>query len=119
LRATSAHGLCDWTPSYLARRGICKGRSVALFCSQCGQPVIPRNPIPLPPLKARIFDLVRRHPGIDSETLRTLVWASDASGGPEDPKVLHVHIHQTNQRLAAHGLRIRGSKSLGYRVIKI
>jgi DNA-binding response OmpR family regulator len=89
------------------------------ICPRCGQPTLPANLIPLPPLKARILDLVQRHPGIDAETLRTLVWASDPSGGPEDRKVLHVHIHQLNQLLATHGLRVRGSRSFGYRVQRI
>jgi len=92
---------------------------VASFCSECGQPLIPHNLIPLPPLKARIFDLVRRHPGINAETLRALVWASDPNGGPEDHKCLHVHICQTNKRLVPHGLRIYGSRSFGYRLLPI
>jgi len=85
-------------------------------CPTCGQAVLTHLSIPLPPIKARIFDLVRRHPGINAETLRTLVWASDPSGVPEDPKVLHVHIHQLNRLLAAHGLRVHGSRSFGYRI---
>jgi DNA-binding response OmpR family regulator len=89
------------------------------LCPHCGQPFIQRDQIPLPPLKARILDLVRRHPGIEAEALRALVWASDPAGGPEDRKVLHVHIHQTNRVLAAHGLRIRGSHSFGYRLERL
>jgi DNA-binding response OmpR family regulator len=88
-------------------------------CPTCGQAVLSRTSIPLPPIKARIFDLVRRHSGINAETLRTLVWASDPNGGPEDPKVLHVHIHQLNQLLVPHGLRVHGSRSFGYRVERI
>jgi DNA-binding response OmpR family regulator len=89
------------------------------ICSHCGQVVLPHNSIPLPPLKARILDLVRRHPGINAETLRTLVWASDPNGGPETHKTIHVHIHQLNRTLAQHGLRIRGSKSFGYHIERI
>jgi len=48
-----------------------------------------------------------------------LTWASDPNGGPEDRKCLHVHVHQLNEKLAPHGLRIRGSKSFGYRVDRI
>jgi len=92
---------------------------VSDICPHCGQVLLPRNSIPLPPIKARILDLVRRHPGIDAETLRTLTWASDPNGGPEDRKCLHVHVHQLNEKLAPHGLRIRGSKSFGYRVDRI
>jgi len=76
------------------------------YCPECGQPIIPPN-IPLPPVKSRIFDLVRRHPGIAAETLRCLVWASDPSGGPENHKTIHVHIHQLNRLLAPHGIWIR------------
>ena len=92
--------------------------SAIVHCPTCGQPVISPN-IPLPPIKFRIFDLVRRHPGINAETLRSLLWASDPSGGPEDRKVLHVHINQLNHRLAFHGICVRGSRSFGYRVQKI
>lgn len=85
-------------------------------CPHCGQPIVPRDPIPLPPLKARLLDLVQRCPGIEAAELRSLLWADDANGGPEDRKNLHVHIHQLNRRLAPLGLRVRGSKSYGYRL---
>jgi hypothetical protein len=89
------------------------------LCPQCGQPVVSRSHISLPPVKARIFDLVRRHPGINAEALRSLVWASDPNGGPEDRKVLHVHVNQLNHLLAPHGICVRGSRSFGYRVQQI
>ena len=63
----------------------------------------------LPPIKQRIYDAVRRHPGITAEQLRCLVWADDPNGGPEDRKVLHVHISQLNDRLAARGIEVRAS----------
>jgi hypothetical protein len=85
------------------------------ICSTCGQPIVPAE-LPLPPLKRRLFDAVRRRPGIDAESLRVQVWANDPTGGPENPKVLHVHVHQLNQLLAARGLEVRGSHSAGYRV---
>ena len=68
-------------------------------CPCCGQRLIPQEQISLPPIKKRIFNAVRRYPGIDAEALRGLVWAADPDGGPEDRKVLHVHIHQMNQLL--------------------
>jgi hypothetical protein len=73
----------------------------------------------LPPIKHRILDAVLLRPGIDAEALRTWVWAADPDGGPEDPKVLHVHINQLNGRLraAGAGIRIRGSRTEGYRVV--
>jgi hypothetical protein len=86
------------------------------ICDACGQPVIATDELILPPIKQRIFNAVRRRPGINSETLRTLIWANDPAGGPENPKVLHVHVHQLNRLLAPRGLEVRGSHSAGYRV---
>jgi DNA-binding response OmpR family regulator len=83
-------------------------------CPCCGQATAPE--IVLPPIKQRIFDAVRRRPGLDAEALRTMVWAEDPAGGPEDRKVLHVHIHQLNRRLAPHRIAVRGSRSHGYRI---
>ena len=84
-------------------------------CPTCGQPVV-SNDLILPPIKARIFELVRQRPGIDAETLRTLVWEDDPAGGPEDRKGLHVHVHQLNDLLRVHRIQVRGSRSGGYRV---
>jgi hypothetical protein len=81
-----------------------------VVCSRCGQPIVPAGLS----LK-RILDIVRRHPGIDAETLRSIVW-DGPDGGPEDPKVLHVHVHQLNQRLAPYGVCVRGSRTYGYRL---
>jgi hypothetical protein len=86
------------------------------LCEACGQPIITADELTLPPIKQRIFDAVRRRPGIDSESLRALVWADDPAGGPENPKVLHVHIHQLNQLLEKRGIAVRGSHSGGYHV---
>jgi hypothetical protein len=71
----------------------------------------------LSPVKQRIFEAVRARPGISSRELRDVVWADHLNGGPEDPKNLHVHISQMNHQLVAHGLRIRGSRRDGYRLI--
>jgi DNA-binding response OmpR family regulator len=70
---------------------------------------------PLPPIKQRIFEAVRRRPGISAEELRGVVWADDPNGGPEDRKVLHVHVSQLNHRLAAYGIMVR-SQGGGYRI---
>jgi hypothetical protein len=85
------------------------------ICPCCGQPMVPTDLV-LPPVKARILELVRRRPGIDAATLRALVWANDPTGGPEDRKVLHVHVHQLNDLLCVHGIQVRGSRTSGYRV---
>jgi hypothetical protein len=87
------------------------------ICPCCGQPVLPEG-LSLPPIKRRILDAVQRHPGITAEHLREIVWQADPNGGPEDRKVLHVHIHQLNQRLAPYGVMVRAPKGAGagYRV---
>jgi DNA-binding response OmpR family regulator len=84
------------------------------ICPACNQPIVPEG-LQLPPTKARILAIVRRHPNISAEELRTAVWADDPSGGPEDRKVLHVHVAQLNKLLEPHGLMVR-SQGGGYRV---
>jgi hypothetical protein len=84
-------------------------------CSTCGQPKLTGDLL-LPPVKKRLLEIVRRRPGITAEELRSLVWAEDPNGGPEDRKCLHVHVHQLNRLLAPLGLVIRGSVSGGYRM---
>ena len=87
------------------------------ICPCCGQPILPEG-LSLPPIKRRILDAVQRRPCISAEELRGVVWASDPSGGPEDRKVLHVHVFQLNQRLAPYGVMVRAPKGAGagYRV---
>jgi hypothetical protein len=84
------------------------------ICPHCNQPIPPIG-LHLPPVKARIYAAVQRHPDISAEELRGLVWADDPSGGPEDRKVLHVHVSQLNQLLAPHGIMVR-SQGGSYRV---
>jgi hypothetical protein len=55
------------------RRARFKNQST---CPCCGQPVVPET-LPLPPVKRRILEAVRRHPGISAEGLRAGVWADD------------------------------------------
>jgi hypothetical protein len=86
------------------------------ICPCCGQRLIPQD-LALPPIKRRILDAVQRRPGISAEELRTSVWAADPNGGPENPKVIHVHIWQLNKALQLHRLRFRGSTSHGYRLV--
>jgi len=83
-------------------------------CPACGQPIVPDG-LQLPRTKARILEIVRRRPDISAEDLRTAVWADDPNGGPEDRKVLHVHVAQLNKLLEPHGLMVR-SQGGGYRV---
>jgi hypothetical protein len=86
------------------------------ICDACGQPVLMRSELPpLPPIKEKIFTAVRRRPGISAEELRCVVWADDPNGGPEDRKVLHVHVSQLNHFLAPLGICVR-SQGGGYRI---
>jgi hypothetical protein len=91
--------------------------SQAAICLQCGQPLPPAG-LRLPPIKQRIFEAVQRHPDISAERLRDLVWADDPSGGPEDRKVLHVHVNQLNHLLAPHGIMVRAQGG-GYQIRRL
>lgn len=83
-------------------------------CSpQCGQPIAPTG-LRLPPIKSRIYEAVRRRPGIGAEELRGLVW-NGPDGGPEDCKVLHVHVAQLNELLRPLVMMVR-SQGGGYRI---
>jgi len=81
-------------------------------CPACGQPVIPTE-LHLPPIKRRIFDAVRRRPGISAEALRQTVWADDPNGGPECHHAIYVHIHQLNRLLTPLGIVVRAPKGAG------
>ena len=85
-------------------------------CDACGQPVLIQAELPpLPPIKEKILATVRKRPGITAQELRDSVWADDPSGGPEDRKVLHVHINQLNHLLAALRIEVR-SQGGGYHI---
>jgi hypothetical protein len=94
-----------------------ESRIPAKFCPACGQVVIPDG-LRLPPTKRRIFEAVQRRPGISADELRAAVWADDPNGGPEDRKVIHVHVHQLNRLLAPLGIRVRApfGAGAGYRI---
>jgi hypothetical protein len=66
----------------------------------------------LPPIKKRIYEAVRRRPGITVQELRDWVWADDVT----DTKCLHVHVAQLNTLLAPHGIKIR-SQGGGYQIL--
>ena len=72
----------------------------------------------LPRTKRLILGLVQKFPGIDGNRLRELVWAHDPAGGPEDRKVVYVHVNQLNKLLAPFGVMVRGSVSGGYRLLQ-
>ena len=84
------------------------------ICPTCGAPIVPEG-LQLPKTKARILEAVQRHPDITAEELRCLVWADDPNGGPEDRKVLHVHVSQLNRLLEPYGICVRSAGG-GYRI---
>src|SRR5215472_2797458 len=90
------------------------------ICESCGQPVIQPTELPsLPPIKQRIFDAVRRRPGITAQELRDWVWADDIDGGPlTDTKCLHVHVAQLNTLLRPLGIMVR-SQGGGYQILAV
>src|SRR5262249_24953832 len=89
------------------------------ICKACGQPVIqPSELPPLSPIKRRIFDAVRRRPGITAQELRDWVWADDIDGGPlTNTKCLHVHVAQLNTLLRPFGIAVR-SQGGGYQILQ-
>jgi DNA-binding response OmpR family regulator len=92
-----------------------KGFPHIVCCPGCGRP-LSSDDLDLTRTQHRIYDIIVRRPGIDTEQLRGLVWAEDPNGGPENSKTIHVHISKLNKRLARYGVRVRGSISDGYRV---
>ena len=85
-------------------------------CSACGQP-LPDSPVYLPPVKARIFNAIRRA-GPDGIIGEMIVSEYDL---PISLKTLAAHINQINDVIEPHGLHIpdarRGDRR--YRVIKL
>lgn len=73
--------------------------------------------------RQRLFDYVARHPeGVTRDQIMTAVYKGDATGGPEDPKIVGVVVRQINQRLRkmGHSHRIRGAGGPGstYRLLE-
>lgn len=86
-------------------------------CPCCGQTLpLGAAPVKLTRKQYAIYDLVRRRGrhGVPVDELFERVW-DDPGGGPDSgTKVLHVHVHYLNARLAPHGQRVCAS-SLGSR----
>jgi len=73
---------------------------------------------PLPPIKQRILETVKRRPGITAQQLRDWVWVDDPNGGPlTGTKNLHVHVAQLNALLRPLGICVR-SQGGGYQIIR-
>ena len=74
----------------------------------------------LTPMERRVFDLVKRCPGLTTEQLHARIYCTDPNGGA-NLKTLHVIIHKLNKKLLQNDLRIfagAGSRN-GYHMEKI
>ena len=111
--------------SCLLTGGLNRPRST---CPCCGQEWAGRDAFEdmlddLPPKARKAVRLIAMRPGISGSTLASLVYADDASGGPEDArKVINVHLHKARSKMKRYGFdvagRIRGGLT-GYRLIRL
>jgi len=87
---------------------------MAEVCERCGLPV--RGGAVLSPLKARIFDAVRRSgvSGISSEDLRRLIWQDVITS-----TCLRMHVFQINERLKRSGSDVRIKGRGAYRLVRL
>ena len=94
-------------------------RNSTKTCPTCGQVIGPEVPH-LPPTKQRIYEIIRKHPGISAEQLRDAVWWDRPDGGPESRHALYVHVAQLNARLKPFGIVVRAPRggTEGYRIQK-
>ena len=76
-----------------------------LVCPQCQQPLPSQKcgGIYLPPLKARIFNLINLHPGIVIEALAWRIYRDKHKTG-----LIRQHVYQINSLLAGTRVQIRG-----------
>jgi hypothetical protein len=85
-------------------------------CPHCGQPMRPvREGVPLTPLKARIFDLIKARPGITRKELSWLLYESVTQG-----RLFTVgsHVKQIRDKYLATDLVIKASPYSGYTIRK-
>lgn len=87
------------------------------FCPRCRQPMAEvRSGVRLPPLKAHIYDIVRRA-GIDGVMIEDI--NAIAFGGSANPVTIRAHIHQLNELLADTDIQISGNVTRGfYRIVR-
>jgi hypothetical protein len=70
-------------------------------------------------VKARIWDVLQRRPGISAADLVDAVYAEDPNGGPDTGrKTIHVHVSHMNRRLMREGMTIKGHVTDGYRILR-
>lgn len=76
-------------------------------CPSCGQPLLPISGLGLSPTQWRIYEALKKHPGLTFEQLRSVIFRDREDGGPETRQAVHGQIDRMNKRLAARGLRVR------------
>jgi hypothetical protein len=91
----------------------------ARLCECCGQPIVQEDDIVLTAMQRRIVKLLKRRGSATGDELRDALWGDDPNGGPDSLSNLYVHIFHLNRRLKPHGLRVRGSRWIGYHIIAL
>ena len=85
------------------------------LCHACGQPLPSevRGGVYLPPRKVRIFDTIKKHPGITTEGVQANCYPFEMS-----LNAIRVHVCQINDILASTDvkIRIKGAPHRGYRI---
>lgn len=76
---------------------------------------IMRHGVRLPPMKARIFDLIQARPGISGEDLCRLLYESVT---PSSLVTTRVHVKQIREMLRGTGVAVLGHSYYGYHVTK-
>lgn len=87
---------------------------MAKICQCCGQPIPEtRHGVVLPAMKTRIFDLVKRSPGINRAELSKIVYNTNTDVSRRN---IGIHIHQINQYFLDGPVRIHGLRGYGYSI---
>ena len=78
-----------------------------LLCKHCGQPLPPeqRAGVYLPPMKAQIFDMVKKSPGISAATMAKRMYGRNEL---YELRRIRVHVSQINELLAGVEIKILG-----------
>ncbi len=81
--------------------------------------VHPEPPVHLSRTERRIWNIVRRFPGLPAQDIANMVYADDPDGGPLGAtETVRVHVRGINRRLAVVGQCISGQRNghNGYRL---
>ena len=91
-------------------------------CSHCGQVIPVPNPFQHQPVKRRIYDFVKNHPGGSNRNqIIDAVYADDPDGGPEHAATISMHVYQMRRVLNPLGLTITSPRGRGasFRLVEI